>query len=86
MTSEALLSKRHEGVVSPAMNLALGLFSCIFRVYLAMLGFAQFSCRILPLPIIQSYARDTIVRLAGFLTVAHFHVRVPVVDSGLEAL
>src|SRR5882672_4132445 len=35
------------------------LFSCVLGVCIAMLRFVRLFCRILPLPIIQSLARDT---------------------------
>jgi hypothetical protein len=45
-----------------------------------MLGFARCFFRgILPLPIIQGIATDTISCLVGFLIVTHFHVRIPFV-------
>jgi hypothetical protein len=64
-------------------SLVLGLFTCVFRACLGVLGFARFSRRILPLPIIQSVARDTIVCLIGFPTVAYFHIHVPRLQSFL---
>jgi hypothetical protein len=53
------------------------LFYCVLRVCIAMLKFVRLFCSILPLPIIQSLARDTIVCLVGFLTIAHLHVGIP---------
>ena len=47
-----------------------------------MLRFLRVFCSVLPLPIVQSVARDTIVSLAGFLIVADFHATSFVVVLG----
>jgi hypothetical protein len=60
-----------------AMNFPLGVFSGVLRVCIAMHGCARCFGGILPLPLIQSAARDIVICLVGFLTIAHFHIRVP---------
>src|SRR3954447_10751296 len=62
------------------------LFSCVLGVCIAMLGFVRVFCRILPLPIIKSLARDTFVRLVGFLTIVHLHVGIPLLWRLIERL
>jgi hypothetical protein len=42
-----------------------------------MLSFVRLLCRILPLPIIQSLARDTVVRVVELPTIVHLHVGIP---------
>ena len=53
---------------------------------MATFGFVRLFCRILPLPIIQSLARDTIVCLVGFLTIVHLHVGIPLLLRLIQRL